>query len=309
MQFQNPTMADPNSAPPLTSHGNPVVSGTEDIAGKVNIWADSARHFIVEQGPVLLANIILAILIFIIGQWIARIVMLSIQRLMRNARVDETLIAFLSNMVYWALMVLVTLSALSQLGINTTSFAAIIAAAGLAIGLALQGTLSNFASGVMIILFKPFRVGDSIQAGGTKGTVEAIRIFDTLFRTPDNVLILVPNSSISASTITNYSAKPTRRVDLVIGCGYNDDFRAVKQFLEETVASDDRILDDPAPIVEVESLAESCVNFNVQVWVKSGDVGGIKAYLLETIKLGFDERGFTFPFPSRDVYVHNQPKI
>jgi small conductance mechanosensitive channel len=199
------------------------------------------------------------------------------------------------------------LATLEQLGVNTTSLAAVLAAAGLAVGMALQGSLSNFAAGVMIILFRPFKVGDFIEAGGTKGIVEEIHIFSTMMRTGDNVKIIVPNSSVTGGNISNYSAKPTRRIDLVVGCGYQDDLREVKQFLEELVASDPRILPQPKPDVAVSQLADHCVEFIVRPWVKNIDYWMVRWDLLEKVKLGFDDRGFHIPYPQRDVHVHATP--
>jgi small conductance mechanosensitive channel len=172
--------------------------------------------------------------------------------------------------------------------------------------LALQDSLSNFASGVMLMLFKPFRVGDFVRAGGSEGIVEEIDIFHTKMRTGDNIRIIVPNGSITGGTIENFNAKPTRRIDLVIGCGYNDDLRAVKQFLESTLADDARILADPTPTVAVSALGASSVDFVVRPWVKTEDYWATRWDLTERIKLGFDDRGFTIPYPSRDVYVHNE---
>ena len=179
-----------------------------------------------------------------------------------------------------------------------------VAAAGLAISLALQGSLANFAAGVMLILFKPFKVGDFVDAGGSTGVVEEIQLFSTMVRTGDNVLMIIPNAQVTGGTITNYSAKETRRVDLVVGCGYGDDLKAVKQFLEELVAGDDRILEEPEPVVAVSELGDSSVNFVVRPWVNSGDYWDVKWELTEKIKLGFDERGFNIPYPTQDIHIH-----
>lgn len=180
-----------------------------------------------------------------------------------------------------------------------------LAAAGFAIGMALQGSLGNVASGVLLVFFKPFRVGDVIEVAGVLGSVVEIQIFSTILLTPDNVRIILPNASVTGGTIRNLSAEPQRRIDLVIGCSYNDDLRAVRGLLEELVQSDSRILDIPEPLIAVSELAESSVNFVVRPWVASGDFNDVKFDLTERIKLGFDERGFTIPFPSRDVFVHH----
>ena len=252
-------------------------------------------------------NLVVAIIIFVIGRWIARAITAFFRRLANRANVDETLTKFLANIIYTILMTLVVLAALQRLGIDTTSVAAILAAAGLAVGFALQGSLSNFAAGVMLIIFKPFKVGDFVEAGGVSGVVEEIQIFNTLMRTPDNIQNIVPNSAITAGTITNFSAKDTRRVDLVVGCGYQDNLKEVKEFLEQLCQGDERILEDPAPVVAVNELGDNSVNFVVRPWVKSGDYWDVRWELNEAIKNGFDERGFNIPYPSQDVYVHNKP--
>ncbi len=272
------------------------------------IW-DSVKEYLATQGTQLGINIVLALLIFLVGKWITNILSRFCNRLMKQAKVDDTLARFLSNIIYSILMVMVILAAISKLGINTNSLAAVLAAAGFAIGMAFQGTLGNFASGVMLILFKPFRVGDYIEAGGTAGIVEEIQIFSTYLRTGDNIAIVVPNGHISGGTIRNYSKKPTRRIDLVIGCGYDDDLRAVKSFLEEVVQGDERVLSDPAPVVAVNELGDSSVNFVVRPWVNNADYWTTRWDLTERIKLGFDERGFNIPYPTRDLHVYNESPV
>lgn len=267
------------------------------------LWL-SAADYATTQGVALGLNILAALLIFFIGRWAAKFITGIVRRVMTRGKVELTLITFLGNIVYGLLLTLVIISAIGRLGVNTTSFAAVIAAAGLAIGLALQGTLGNFAAGVMLILFKPFKVGDFIEAAGTSGTVEQIQIFSTYLRSGDNKQIIVPNGAIANGTITNVSAKETRRIDLVISCGYDDDLRAVKQYLLDTLAADERILKDPAPVVAVDALADSSVNFVVRPWVKKGDYGSVKWDLTEKIKLDFDQRGFNIPYPTRDVHIH-----
>ena len=305
MQPPPATGTDPTS--PDNGKTDVITKGTTEFTTGVQTWIQTGREFLIEQAPAFIANVILAIVIFILGRWIAQIISSLTKRMMRHAKIEDTLIEFLSNLGYWVMMLIVIMASLDRLGINTTSFAAIIAAAGLAIGLSLQNTLSNFANGVMIILFHPFRVGDFIEAGGVKGTVEAIRIFVTTLRTPDNIEIIIPNSSVNSGTITNFSAKPYRRIDLEIGCGYHDNLLAVKEFFEEVLAADERVLDDPAPFIAVGNLGDSCVTFLVRPWVRNSDYFTVKCELTEAIKIGFDERGFSFPYPSRDVYVHNQP--
>lgn len=247
-----------------------------------------------------------AILIFIVGRIVARIISNTVAKMMTGSNVDSTLVKFTRSLLYAALMTFVILAALGKLGIETTSFAAIIAAAGLAIGLSLQGTLGNFASGVMLILFKPFKVGDFVEAGGVSGVVEEIQIFSTKMKSPDNKEITVPNGQIVGSTITNYSAKETRRVDLVIGVGYNDDLKQVRSVLADIINADERILKDPEVTIAVLELADSSVNFAVRPWVKTGDYWPVYFDLLETIKLRFDAEGISIPFPQQDVHHYKE---
>ena len=258
-----------------------------------------------ERAAAFAGNIFAAIAIYLVGRIVVRILTGLLEKLMVRAKVDATLSSFLSNIAHYVLITFVVLMALESLGVDTTSLAAIMGAAGLAVGLALQSSLSNFASGVMIILFKPFRVGDFIEAADVSGTVEEISIFSTLMKTGDNKQIIVPNGSIYSGNIINYSAKPTRRIDMVVGCGYGDDLRAVKAFLTILVETDERILKDPAPVVAVSELGDSSVNFVVRPWVNSADYWTVLWDLNERVKLGFDERGFNIPYPTQDIHVHN----
>jgi len=254
-----------------------------------------------EYGPMLLK----AAAVFIIGRMVARVVTDAVGRAATRARVDETLSRFGCNVLYMVLLMIVCMASLESLGVDTTSLSAMLAAAGFAIGLALQGSLGNFASGVLLVFFKPFRVGDSVEVGGVRGKVVDIQIFSTMLLTPDNVRIFVPNASITSGTIQNFSAETKRRIDLIVSCGYNDDLREVKAFLSELIEEDERILLDPEPVIAVSELAESGVNLVVRPWVVGKDYWDAKFDLTERIKLGFDERGFTIPFPSRDVFVHH----
>lgn len=276
----------------------------ETVAQGVNIL-DSIRNYAVEDGPAILLNLLVAIAIFFIGRIVANWITKLAASAMKRGRVDDTLVHFMRSIVYWALMMFVIMAVLERLGVRTTSFAAVVAAAGLAIGLALQDSLSNFASGVMLILFHPFRVGDFVEAGGTSGIVEEIQIFNTVLRTPDNKRIIVPNGQITSQNVTNYAAHQMRRIDLEIMCGYNDNLRDVKEYLEEVLAAEDRILDDPAPLVVVNELADSGVILYVRPWVKTSEYWDIRWSLLESIKNGFDDRGFTIPYPTQDINIHN----
>ena len=249
-------------------------------------------------------NIIIAAIILFGGIWLAKQIKKYIVLIMEKKDVDALLTSFMSNIAYVALVAFVIIAALSQLGIQTTSFIAIIGAAGLAIGLSLQSSLSNFASGVMIIAFRPFKVGDFIEAGGVTGVVEGIQIFSTQMRTGDNKAIIIPNSNITGGNITNYSAKDTRRVDMVFGIGYDDDIKKAKEILMDLMQSDERILKDPEPLVAVSELADSSINFVVRPWVKTDDYWGVKFDFTEAVKISFDKEGISIPYPQRDLHLH-----
>ena len=246
-----------------------------------------------------------ALAIFFIGKFAVHLVVSAIARLMQKQEVDKTLETFICNLVRTALMIVVIIAAIGAVGIQTTSFIAIFGAAGLAVGLALQGSLSNFASGVLIVLFRPYRVGDWIEAAGISGGVEQVQILTTILKTGDNKQIIVPNSQIMSSIITNYSANPTRRVDMVIGVSYDDDIDKVRNTLEEIIAAEDRILSEAAPTVTVSALADSSVNLNVRPWVNTADYWGVMFDMTEAIKKRFDKEGISFPFPQQDVHLHN----
>jgi small conductance mechanosensitive channel len=201
----------------------------------------------------------------------------------------------------------VIIAAIHQLGIQTASLIALLGAAGLAVGLALQGSLSNFAAGVLIVLFRPYKVGDWIEGGGVSGAVEEVQILTTVLKTGDNKRVIIPNSQIMGTTITNYSANETRRVDLVVGVSYSDDLDKVRKELEGLVAADERILKDPAVTIAVSELADSSVNFVLRPWVNTADYWGVYFDLTEAIKKRFDEVGISIPFPQRDVHIHNVP--
>jgi small conductance mechanosensitive channel len=226
------------------------------------------------------------------------------RKVMEQQDVDKTLISFVSNFVSMVLLIFVIIAAISALGIQTTSFIAILGAAGLAIGLALQGSLSNFAAGVLIVLFRPYKVGDWIEAAGVSGSVEEVQMLTTVLKTGDNKQVIVPNSQIMNSIITNYSANDKRRVDMTVGVSYEDNLDKVRKTLEELVSADDRILDDPACTIAVSELADSSVNFVLRPWVATADYWGVKSDLTEAIKKRFDEEGISFPFPQQDVHLY-----
>ncbi|MBZ9613127.1 mechanosensitive ion channel family protein [Rheinheimera maricola] len=244
-----------------------------------------------------------AIVIFYIGRMVAKTVKRFMEKALLSRSVDKAVVSFIASIVYALILIATVLMALSQVGVQTTSFIAILGAAGLAVGLALQGSLANFASGILIILFRPFKSGDFIDAGGITGTVDKIEIFQTTMKTPDNKLVIVPNAQVTGGAITNYSAEPIRRVDLVIGISYDSDLRKAKQILEKMLADDERVLPQPEATVKVGALADSSVNLNVRPWVNSADYWGVYWDTLEKVKLAFDEQGIAIPFPQMDVHI------
>lgn len=260
---------------------------------------DVMNEYVVPWG----INLIMAIIVFIVGRIVVKMLVGGIRKLLAKSNMDEMLINFLSSILNAVLMLVVVIAALEQLGVDTTSFVALIGAAGLAIGLSLQGSLQNFAAGVMIIVFKPFKLGDFVEAGGVTGVVEQIHIFNTTMKTPDNREIIVPNGNVYGGVVVNYSARDTRRVDLVFGIGYDDDIKKAKEIMATIIEEDERILKDPAPVIALGELADSSVNFNVRPWVKSEDYWDVRADLLEKVKLAFDENEISIPYPQMDVHV------
>ncbi len=248
-------------------------------------------------------KLVAAILVLVIGNWLSHRISNLLKTLLEKNKIDITLVGFLSNIIYYALMVMVVIAAAGQLGINTTSFLTIVGAAGLAVGLALKDSLSNFASGVMLILFRPFKVNDTVSAGGVTGKVESINIFNTILNTVDNQRVIVPNNNITSAVITNVTANATRRVDLLVGIGYQDSISFAKETLLAIIEADERILKDPAPVIGVADLADSCVKLAVRPWVKTGDYAAVFFDLNEKIKNTFDEKGISIPFPQQDVHI------
>ena len=249
-------------------------------------------------------KIAIAVLIFYVGRRVVAMLVGVTEKLMRRNEMDEILIKFLSSIIRWVLLLFVIIAALSQLGIDTTSLIALLGAAGLAIGLSLQSSLSNFASGVMLIIFRPFTKGDFVEAGGATGVVDRISIFTTTMTTPDNKEVIVPNGAILGGNITIFSARPTRRVDMVFGISYDDDLKKAKDILTEIIAADDRVLAEPAPVITVGELADSSVNFLVRPWANSGDYWGVLWDTTEAVKLKFDEAGISIPYPQMDVHMN-----
>ncbi|MDQ8202525.1 mechanosensitive ion channel domain-containing protein [Pelagicoccus sp. SDUM812003] len=251
-------------------------------------------------------NIIAAIVIFIVGRFVAGLVTGGLRKLMEGRKIDASLIGFATGLVHALLITFVIIAALSRIGIQTTSLVAVIGAAGLAVGLALQGSLSNFAAGVLIILFKPFRVGDYVVAGGAEGVVEDIGIFTTTVVTLDHRTQIIPNSVATSGVIENYTKKGIRRLDLVPGVSYGDDIRKVKQVLEDIISKEPKVLAEPAPFVGVLEMADSSVNFAFRPWVKVEDYWPLYFKFNEQIKLRFDEEDITIPFPQRDVHLFKE---
>ncbi len=248
-------------------------------------------------------KIVGAIIIFVVGRWVARLLAKVAAAALTRAKMDETLVRFVKNLCYVAMLTFVIIAALAKIGIQTASFIALIGAAGLAVGLALQGSLANFAAGVLMLVFKPIRVGDFVDAGGAKGSVKEINIFTTVLSSPDNVRIIIPNAQVMGGTISNYTVNGTRRVDMVIGVSYEDDLKKAKEVIEKILAAEERILPDPAPVVAVSELADSSVNFVVRPWVNVADYWGVYFDLTAGIKVALDKNGITIPFPQHDVHL------
>lgn len=268
-------------------------------------WAELWTQ-VQSTGVSFLIKVAIAIVIFVVGRIVARAIAKGIRKLMHAQEIDKILETFVSNLAYWAMMTFVIIAAITQLGIATTSLVAIMAAAGLAVGLALQGSLANFAAGVLIVMFRPYRVGDYVEVAGIAGSVLQVQILSTVLKTGDNRQIVVPNAQIMGSIITNNSANDTRRVDMVIGVSYEDDIDRVRATIKELIAADERILSDPECLIAVAELADSSVNFNVRPWVRSSDYWGVKYDLTEAIKKRFDKEGISFPFPQQDVHLYQQ---
>ena len=266
---------------------------TEQILEQLNQIA-------LEYGPKLIG----AVVVWIIGGWVIRALAKAFQRMLERRQTDESLKPFLKNLVGILLKVLLIITVLSMLGVEMTSFIAILGAAGLAVGLALSGTLQNFAGGAMILLFKPFKVGDVIEAQGFIGKVSEIQIFNTILKTPDNKTIIIPNGGLATSSMTNYTTEPTRRVDWTFGIGYGDDVDKAKEVIKGLCDQDPRILKDPELFIAVSALADSSVNFAVRAWVNADDYWNVFFEMNEKVYKSFDREGLNIPFPQMDVHLH-----
>lgn len=267
-------------------------------------FVTSVKVYLISKLP----SVIAAVVILVVGVWISKRISNLVGRLMERQGIDITLVNFLKGLVYYLLVLIVLIVAAAQLGINTASFLTILGTIGLAVGLALKDSLSNFAAGVMLILFRPFRVGDVVSVSGVTGKVESISLFNTIFTTPDNQKIIIPNGKIMGDIITNITANDTRRIDLVVGVSYEDDIEKAKETLMEILNEDPRILKEPAPTVAVAELADSSVNLVVRPWVKTGDYWAVRFDLVEKIKKVFDERGISIPYPQQDVHLFVEKK-
>ncbi|WP_304545101.1 mechanosensitive ion channel family protein [Sulfurimonas microaerophilic] len=267
-----------------------------------NKYADLALVYLSEYG----LKIVAALAIFIIGKWVAKKLSVVTKTMMTKAKVDITLSEFTESLVYFSLLAMVILASLNALGINTTSFIAVFGAASLAVGLALQGSLANVGAAVLIIIFRPFKIGDFIEAGGATGTVDDITMFSTIISPLDNRTIIVPNSKIIGGNIVNFSKKEKRRVDLTFGIGYDDDLRLAKQVLIDILNSDERIHKDPEPFVAVSELGDSSVNFITRAWVDTANYWDVYFNTIEKVKLTFDEKGITIPYPQMDVHMKKE---
>jgi len=260
---------------------------------------------LIEIGSSIGISLLLALVILIIGRQLVKLVLRLITVALEKSNVEDTVRIFVTNLLNTLLMILVFIAAINQLGIETTSIIAVLGAAGLAIGLALQGSLSNFAAGILIVIYRPYKVGDYIEAGNHAGTVKDIQIFSTVLKTPDNKIVVVPNGSIMNGSIVNYSDQDTRRVDLIISCSYEDDIDKVRSVLEGILKKEKRILKDPKPQIAVAELADSSVNFIFRPWVKRTDYLPVYYSLLEEVKKRFDKEGISIPYPQSDVHIHN----
>lgn len=285
--LQGPAGATDPGTDPITLPTD--LESATDLLGRAQAW-------LVDEGPGIGMRFVAAIAIFVIGRWMARFCTSAVRRIMQSRGLDKTLIGFVGSLLYALLLTFVVIAMLGHLGIDTTGFAAILAAGSFAIGFALQGSLGNFAAGVMMMIFRPIKQGDYIEAGGMSGTVEAIGVFSTTMKTGDNKRIIVPNSGIIGSNITNYSSNDTRRIDFVFGIGHDDDILQAKKLLETILSEDDRILEDPEPLIGVLELAKSSVKLACRPWVQTSDYWGVRFRILEQVKLRFDAAGISILF-------------
>ena len=291
--------------PVMAQDVNSVQNAVETtIAGSQNILA-TIKDFLITKGTAFAIDLVAAILIFVIGRWLAKWASFLVGHAMTRAKVDQILISFVQHICYFGLLAFVIIAALDRVGIKLTAAIAVLGAAALAVAFALQGSLSNFAAGILMVIFKPFKVGDYVAVAGTQGTIQEIDILNTVINSPDNIRIIIPNAQITGGTISNYSANATRRIDLTIGVSYDDDIKKAKQVIEGVLAADARILKTPAPTVAVSALADSSVNFVVRPWVKSADYWDVYFDTTAKLKTTLESNGITMPFPQRDVNIRS----
>ena len=271
-------------------------------AGPQNI-VETVKTFLITKGTAFALDLLAAILILVIGRWLAKWVSFIVRGAMTRAKVDQILVSFVQHICYFGLLAFVIIAALDRVGIKLTAAIAVLGAAALAVAFALQGSLSNFAAGILMVIFKPFKVGDFVTVAGIQGTVQEIELLNTVLNSPDNVRIIVPNSQVTGGTISNFTANSTRRIDLVFGVSYDDDINKAKQVIESVLAADQRILKNPAPTVAVSALADSSVNFVCRPWVKPADYWDVYFDITAKVKLALENNGMTIPFPQRDVHI------
>jgi len=270
---------------------------------------EKIKTWCVEFGMEYGIKLIAALAIFIIGKFIAKLIRKILMSIGEKKNWDKSLTGFLSDITYFLMMTFIVIAAIGKLGVETNSFVAIIGAAGLAIGFALQGSLSNFAAGVMIIVFKPYKVGDYIEGGGVAGSVQSVQVFNTILKSPDNKTIIVQNAGMTGGNIINYSTEPERRIDMTFGIGYDDSIDKARNTISSVLNSENRILPNPTPMIVVSELADSSVNFAVRPWVTSADYWDVYFSLNEKIKKAFDEDGISIPYPQQDIHLHNVSEV
>ncbi len=288
--------------------GESLVNGAiplSDSLSQINGWLENNSDILLQYG----VNIIAAILILFFGNIFVKVIAGSVSKVLRRKDMDPAVVEFIHGLVRYLLFVIVLIAALGRIGVQTASVVAVIGAAGLAVGLALQGSLSNFAAGILIVAFRPFKSGDYVEVAGVAGSVESIQIFQTILKTPDNKMVVVPNSSVIGGAITNYSRHATRRIDLMIGVSYSADLQETKRILRETVERDERILKDPDITIGVHTLADSSVNFVVRPWVKTADYWPVYFDLMLNIKEALDTNGIEIPFPQMSVHLNKVNQV
>jgi small conductance mechanosensitive channel len=267
---------------------------------------EAIKEFLVTKGTAFALDLLAAILIFVIGRWVAKWVSILIGKVMTKARVEQILVSFVQHLSYFGLLAFVIIAALDRVGIKLTAAIAVLGAAALAVAFALQGSLSNFAAGILMVIFKPFKVGDLVAVAGVQGTVQEIQVLNTVLNSPDNVRIIIPNAQVTGGTISNYTANATRRIDLTIGVSYDDDLKKAKQVIESVLGADARILKNPAPTVAVYELGDSSVNFVVRPWVKPVDYWDVYFDVTAKVKVALEANGITIPFPQQDVNIKSK---